>query len=159
MNKPQEHDDDVTRIVEVKKIVTEILAREKESQERYVAVVQSYLPWFDGDTVAWARFRGMLSKEFGKDLDYWLDQCNELMLIGFLQAAKEHDETPPPPAKQFPDNAVSKWFGRSPRTIRAWRKDHDFPAAPVTMQEVLDWCETSTFAVMENIRPVKLPPS
>jgi hypothetical protein len=64
-----------------------------------------------------------------------------------------------PIAERYSDTVAGGWFGKEDRTIRNWRKDHGFPASPVTCQEVLDWCTQSDFAKRENIWPIKFPTS
>lgn len=115
--------DDV-RVIEsidrLKQAADEILARAKANETEFNRRIAEHLPWFDGSAQSWARLRGTLTLKLNKDLDWWMDQCNEPMIFGFVEAISERQD-----ADEIIDTATAKKIvgTTSGATFARWMRD------------------------------------
>ena len=99
----------------------DMLQRLEVEQELFVEMVSQHLPWFDGSSRAWARLRGLLTTKLGEGLDYWLDRCDEKMLLGFVEAIAEEDQETTEYTQAMKSKDLATLLGVEPRTLRSWK--------------------------------------
>lgn len=119
-------------------LMGEILARGRVDEVAFIAAVAQRLPWFDGSLKSWARLRAMLTMKLGENLDYWLDRCNEPMLLGFVDAIAGDDDSPLEFSEPMTRKAIADELGVSEKTVSRLRKQHPelFQDAPGRMIRV-----------------------
>jgi hypothetical protein len=112
----------------LEKVFGELLSKAKENETEFHQRISNRLHWFDGSPQSWARLRGTLTMKLRKDLDWWLDECNESMILGFVEAITDIGE-----ADEIIDTATAKKilgttsnasFGRWVRKAGIVKVDH-----------------------------------
>jgi len=132
-----------SQFVEIVAIADKILKDVARQDAEFVDEVRKYLPWFDGSGPARVRLRGFLSNKLHAHPDYWLDSCNDWMLVEFLKSVCEtRDDGLKPPddqwSKPMKRAAIARKYGVIPLTILRWTKGcpECFQSAPGRLYRV-----------------------